>query len=318
MKENWKKLLGFGLRTSRVFSENAMNVYSGYCAFYILMSLIPLIFLAVSAINLLSADYLANFGELLAEIFPSVPQIQDLINNVLQNLRGSTNAILISVSAVSLLWSAASGVSAIQLGLNRICCANQSLIKRRAACLLYTFLFIVLIPLLIVFRVFRSSIEELVIRLDDLFHMPDVAARIVNVLENSGLVTFLMTVLIVLIAYTVLPSIRRSWRQQLPGAVFTGLLWGMFSKIFDFAIMRFWNSSFLYGSLASIFLLAMWMNIIMTILFAGASLNQALLETGYLSDEDGNATGMLKSGREVLCIYLFLAMLALASILTKL
>ena len=69
MKENWKKLLDFGLRTSRVFSENAMNVYSGYSAFYILMSLIPLIFLAVSAINLLSADYLSNFSELLAEIF---------------------------------------------------------------------------------------------------------------------------------------------------------------------------------------------------------------------------------------------------------
>lgn len=318
MKEHWKKLFALGLKTSRVFSENAMNVYSGYSAFYILMSLIPLIFLAVSAISLLSEDYLANFAELLAEIFPSVPQIQSLLNNILQNLRGSTNAVLISVSAVSLLWSAASGVSAIQLGLNRICGANQSLIKRRAACLLYTFLFIVLIPLLIVFRVFRSSIEELVIRLDDLFHMPDVAARIVNVLENSGLVTLLMTVLIILIAYTVLPSIRRSWRQQLPGALFTGLLWGMFSKIFDFAIMRFWNSSFLYGSLASIFLLAMWMNIIMTILFVGASLNQALLEMGYLSGADGKAAGMLKSGREVLCVYLFLAMLVLASILTKL
>ena len=47
MKENWKKLVDLGLRTSRVFTDNAMNVYSGYTAFYILMSLIPLFFLAV-------------------------------------------------------------------------------------------------------------------------------------------------------------------------------------------------------------------------------------------------------------------------------
>ena len=40
MKENWKKLVDLGLRTSRVFTDNAMNVYSGYSAFYILMSLI--------------------------------------------------------------------------------------------------------------------------------------------------------------------------------------------------------------------------------------------------------------------------------------
>ena len=322
MKENWKKLVDLGLRTSRVFTDNAMNVYSGYTAFYILMSLIPLFFLAVSAINLISEEYMGGFAEILATIFPSVPQVQSLLNNTIQNLRGSTNALVISVSALSLLWSAASGVSAIQLGLNRICGASQSLIKRRASSLLYTFVFIVLIPLLIliIFRVFRSSIEELVVRLDDLLHMPDVAARIVDVLENSGLITFAMTLLIILMAYTVLPSIRRNWRQHFPGALFTGLLWAMFSKIFDFAIMRFWKSSFLYGSLASIFLLAIWMNFIMTILFAGASLNQALLEMGYLpgTDADGNPEGMLKSGRELLCVYLFITMLALASLLTKL
>ena len=107
MKENWKKLVDLGLRTSRVFTDNAMNVYSGYTAFYILMSLIPLFFLAVSAINLISEEYMAGFAEILATIFPSVPQVQSLLNNTIQNLRGSTNALVISVSALSLLWSAA-------------------------------------------------------------------------------------------------------------------------------------------------------------------------------------------------------------------
>ena len=115
MKENWKKLVDLGLRTSRVFTDNAMNVYSGYTAFYILMSLIPLFFLAVSAINLISEEYMGGFAEILATIFPSVPQVQSLLNNTIQNLRGSTTALVISVSALSLLWSAASGVSAIQL-----------------------------------------------------------------------------------------------------------------------------------------------------------------------------------------------------------
>ena len=83
MKEDWKKLVDLGLRTSRVFTDNAMNVYSGYTAFYILMSLIPLFFLAVSAINLISEEYMGGFAEILATIFPSVPQVQSLLNNTL-------------------------------------------------------------------------------------------------------------------------------------------------------------------------------------------------------------------------------------------
>ena len=83
MKENWKKLVDLGLRTSRVFTDNAMNVYSGYTAFYMLMSLIPLFFLAVSAINLISEEYMAGFAEILATIFPSVPPVQSLLHNTI-------------------------------------------------------------------------------------------------------------------------------------------------------------------------------------------------------------------------------------------
>ena len=51
-----------------------------------------------------------------------------------------------------------------------------------------------------------------------------------------------------------------------------------------------------------------------------SNITSRLLEMGYLpgTDADGNPEGMLKSGRELLCVYLFIAMLALASFLTKL
>ena len=315
MKEKLKKFFIIADRTRGVFVDNAMNVYSGFAAFYLLLSLIPLIVLLVAAIGLISEDYLVSFSELMEEIFPSIPQVQSLLTGIMENIRG-ISALVISVSAVSLLWSATSGVSAIQLGLNRICSANQSMIKRRAACLLYTLVFIILIPILIVFRVLRSSVIELVKQLDEILQMPDIATKIVNVLENSGLLTFIAMFLIILLAYSVLPSRRRYWRYQIPGAVFTVLLWSLFSKIFDFFIIRFWSASFLYGSLAAIFLLALWMNYIMIILFLGASLNEALYEKGYWP-ETGGGYGKIKSGRRTLCVYLLFAMIGLACILSK-
>ena len=319
MKDRWKDLVLLAKRTQAVFVDNAMNVYSTFAAFYILLSLLPMNVLLVATVSRVSESYLSSFNEILAEIFPSVPQVQSLLNSLLQNIRGSAGAMLVSVSALSLLWSASTGVSAIQLGLNRICGAVQSVIKRRAACLLYTLVFILLIPILIVFRVMRSSIEVLVIRLDDILHMPDVAARIVNVFENSGLLTFVAMFGIILLAYTVLPSRVRYWKTHIPGAVFTVLLWAAFSKIFDFFIIRFWTSSWLYGSLAAIFLLALWMNSIMMILFLGASLNQALHEQGCWDGllDSAHISDKTRSSRSVLCVYLLFAMLLLACLLSR-
>ena len=320
VKDRWKDLLLVIKRTRYVFVDNAMNVYSTFAAFYILLSLLPMNVLLVAAVSMVSEEYLSSFNEILAAIFPSVPQVQSLVSGFLDNVRGNAGAMLVSVSALTLLWSASTGVSAIQLGLNRICGAIQSVIKRRAACLLYTLVFVLLIPVLIVFRVMRSSIEELVVRLDDVLHMPDVAARIVKIFENSNLITFLAMFGIILLAYTFLPSRGRYWKAQIPGAVFTVVLWAVFSKIFDFFIIRFWKASFLYGSLAAIFLLAMWMNSIMMILFLGASLNQALHEQGYWEGLFGSAvvSDKNRSSRNVLCVYLIFAMIVLACILTKL
>ena len=71
---------------------------------------------------------------------------------------------------------------------------------------------------------------------------------------------------------------RRRLRLQLPGAVFTTVLWLVFSAFFEIFITRFWKASSLYGSLAAIFLAAMWLKSITMILFYGAALNEALLE----------------------------------------
>ena len=316
MKDRLKSLFILGKRTSDVFNNNSMVVYSGNSTFYILLSLIPLSLLIVAAVgSLLPEEYLISFVEVISEIFPSIPQVQTMLSGVFANIRDNANAVLVGVSAFSLLWSAASGVNAIQLGLNRIGCVTQTFFRRRAASLLYTFLFIILIPVMIVFRVMRSSIEELVIRLGEVFQLSDVAARIVQVLESSGVLTLFATLIIILLVYSYLPSWRRSWKHQLPGAFFTTVLWGLFSKLFDFFIMNFWKASFLYGSLAAIFLLAMWMNIIMEILFLGASLNQALYEQRVLGGPgNGNPEAVNDSRREI-CILLAILMIGLACIL---
>ena len=97
-------------------------------------------------------------------------------------------------------------------------------------------------------------------------------------MEYSGLITVAAMVLVILLTYTFLQGGRRRLRLQLPGAVFTTVLWLAFSAFFEIFITRFWKASSLYGSLAAIFLAAMWLKSITMILFYGAALNEALLE----------------------------------------
>nr|MCR5843184.1 YihY/virulence factor BrkB family protein [Oscillospiraceae bacterium] len=108
-------------------------------------------------------------------------------------------------------------------------------------------------------------------------NIPDIAGRLIDFMEYSGLITVAAMTVIILLTYTYLQGVRRKMRFQLPGTLFSVLLWLAFSSLFELFIKRFWQASSLYGSLASVFLAAMWLKSIVMILFYGAALNEALI-----------------------------------------
>lgn len=283
-----KRFFKLGLATYRVFNQNEMNVFSGYATLYLLMALVPLFTLVVGAINLLPEEYLKSFFDLFISLFPNIPQIQDLANDLLSRVNPQAGTIVISISLLTMLWSASNGVSALQLGLMKISGTEQSVIRRRFSALIYTVLFVVLIPMLLIFRVLRGSLIDIAFMLAEFLQMPNIAEKVVSVLEESGLITAGAMAFVVVLTYTYLEGHAHSLKHQLPGAVFTTVLWMLFSALFEWFITEFWSASSLYGSLASIFLTAMWLKTIITILFLGASFNEArfLLSKSRITSSD--------------------------------
>ena len=270
-----KRILKVGLATYSVFSKNEMSVFSGYATLYLLMSLAPLFTLIVGTVYLLPEEYLKSFAELIINLFPNIPQIQDLVNELLAHIDPQTGTIVISLSLVTMLWSSSNAVNALQLGLMRISGTEKPAIRRRISALLYTGLFVILIPALLIFRVLRGSLENFVLRIADVLQMPEFAEAVVTILEDSGLITLAAMAFVVVLTYTFLQGHKRSLMRQLPGAVFTTVFWVLFSALFEWFISKFWTASSLYGSLASVFLTALWMKVIINILFIGACLNEA-------------------------------------------
>jgi len=260
----------------RIYSKNEMSVYAGYTTLYILMAMVPLLTLLIGVVNLLPDVSLQHVEEALQQLLPSIPQVRGMVHVLITNVNRKAGSLAISVSLLVSLWSASNGVNALQMGLHKISGRTGSFLRDRAAAMLYTLLFLLLIPALFIFRVLRGSIEELIVFVNRWLNIPDIAGRLISFVEYSGLITAVVMVLVILLAYTFLQGQRRKLRFQLPGALFTTVLWLAFSRLFELFIQRFWQASSLYGSFASIFLAAMWLKTIMMILFYGAALNEAL------------------------------------------
>lgn len=262
--------------TQRIYMDNEMSVYAGYTTLYILMAMVPLLTLLIGVVNLLPDMSLQHFESAVQELLPNIPELRNMLHSIITNVNRKAGTLAISVSLIASLWSASNGVSAIQLALRKISGRGGSFFRRRAAALLYTLIFIALIPALFVFRVLRGSIEQLIVLINHALNIPDIASRLVDFIEYSGVITAFVMAVVILLAYSYLPGDHRKPRTQLPGTLFATVLWLAFSAVFEIFIERFWQASALYGPLASVFLAAMWLKTIMMILFYGAALNEAI------------------------------------------
>lgn len=262
--------------TQRIYMDNEMSVYAGYTTLYILMAMVPLLTLLIGVVNLLPDMSLQHFESAVQDLLPNIPELRNMLHSIITNVNRKAGTLAISVSLIASLWSASNGVSAIQLALRKISGRGGSFFRRRAAALLYTLIFIALIPALFIFRVLRGSIEQLIVLINHALNIPDIASRLVDFIEYSGVVTAFVMAVVILLAYSYLPGDHRKPRTQLPGTLFATVLWLAFSAVFEIFIERFWQASALYGPLASVFLAAMWLKTIMMILFYGAALNEAI------------------------------------------
>ncbi len=271
-----KKIIALVKKVLKISSDHDLAVYAGYSTLYILTAAIPLLMVIVAAVYLMPGFSVDDFQAFLFQFIPEVPEIQNLLANIIRNLSSQTSSFVASVSAVTSIWSASAGISAIQKGLDKLYGTSSKGLMAKVKALLYTVLFTFQILAMLVFQVLGSSIKGILRSLSSSFVILKGIEKFASVINASSIIVGLITVVVILLTYTYLPGGKRTLKEELPGAVFTAVIWVIFSIIFSVFIPRFWKASSLYGSLASIFLMTMWLRIMITILFYGACLNEGL------------------------------------------
>lgn len=276
-KRLFRQIIRFIKRTM----DDNLGLYAAQASFFIIFSVTPFIMLLITLLKYIIP---VDAGQILTEVYRHIPvRIAEFISDMLMDVFDSSVGIL-SVSAVSTLWLASKGIMALYLGLNNVFKPEKlpNYFYARLVSIMYTLIFILALLLTIIVFGFGGYIRQF-LEGRAWFIMPVLD----RVLEFKVLLFMAALTLIFASFYKFLPKRNNSFRRQLPGAAMAAVGWLIFSYIYSIYMNEFSTYSYVYGSLAAIIFLMLWLYVCMNIFLYGAEFNM-LLEEGFFVEKGDN------------------------------
>lgn len=272
-----KKIFIFLQNFSAAFNSRYISDFAASTAFFLFLSLIPLLALlfAILPYTPISEEMLLGFA---ARVAPD--SIDELVIGFINEIYESSAGV-ITTSVVITLWSAGKAMQALIRGLNYIndIEENRNYLVLRALACLYTMALLIAMVVMMGILMFGRVIVNFVLR-----HVPQLESfRGTIILARYPIAVVILIILFVAI-YCVVPSRKQKFGAQLPGAVFSGIAWSIASWIFSIYINNFDGFS-TYGSLATVIIVMFYMYMMMYIILVGAYLNKWLGRSHGGNDE---------------------------------
>ncbi len=276
MKQKISRWLPIAATVLRRYLALDMTVYAGSATLFLLTASFPLLMWVLVLVNLLPGISVEGVAELLADFLPQIPEVQTSIAQLLQNLSGQSAQFVASLAVLTTIVSASGGVSALQVGLQRLTPGSRRTFLNRLLAIGYTFVFELLLLVMLALQGMKSLFERFADTLPFFRHYAAIVHHLQRVASIGQFVTIPLLFGLILLIYTYVPGGRRTLRSQLPGAIFATAGWLIFSRVFSFYIVHFWRLSYIYGSLTAVILVILWLYVIINLLFLGAGLNAEL------------------------------------------
>ena len=96
------------------------------------------------------------------------------------------------------------------------------------------------------------------------------------VIEIRTITTICFLIVVSVVLYEFLPNKRGKLKNQLPGAIFTAFGWTLASFLISIYMDIFKGFSNMYGSLATIVLIMLWLYFCMYIMLLGGEINDLI------------------------------------------
>lgn len=239
-------------------------VYAAHAGYFMILALFPMLVLLMSLLRYtgIAVDTLTD---LLRGVIPQalMPAAKRLILSTYQG----TSGMVISISAVTALWSASRGIYGLQKGLNAIYHVEESrgYLATRGLSAVYTLLFLLVLLLTLVLSVFGNSLLEA---------FP--AGFLAGVVDLRFFLLLIVQTALFTAMFMALPNRHNRFFDSLPGALLSSIGWLVFSDLYSIYVENFAGLANIYGSVYAVALSMLWLYCCISILFYGGALNQFL------------------------------------------
>lgn len=247
--------------------KDSISAYSAQAAFFIMLSFFPFIIIVISLTQYMPF----NANDVTQLILSLVPQeLQTYINTILDDIYGRSSGAVLSLSIITVIWSASRGFLSLTNCFNKVYEIKESrnyfIIRGISA--IYTLAMALLLIITLTLFVFGNKIFYLIIKY---FPVLGNTVHTVKSLKNFvGVIIFFMFFVLI---YIILPNRKIRIIDVMPGAVFSTVGWLALSFAFSIYIDYFTSFSYMYGSLASIVVSLLWLYFSMYIVFLGCEIN---------------------------------------------
>lgn len=260
------KLMGY----SRELAAMKIATHASHACYFIVLAVFPALTLVLGLLRYTSLEA-ADLMDLVDGLLPDAlePYAWRLISGAFEN----TSKAVVSLSALTALWSASRGVYGLLQGLNGVYGVEEDRgwLRTRCMSVVYTFLFILVLLLTLVLHVFGNTIVELIRASSN-----PVFLKWMDLIDMRFFVLVAAQTLVFCAMFMFLPNHGNGFRESLPGALFGSLGWMTFSFLFSIYVENFSNYTNIYGSVYAVALAMLWLYMCVSIVFYGGALNRFL------------------------------------------
>lgn len=260
------KIKSYIKRLYNIIIKPEMKVLPGALAFFLFLSLVPILTLVVY-IGLILSVGTDSVLSLVNQIFPA--DVSSFLMPYVSNAGIDANTILFMIIGFLV---ASNGSHMLIVSSNTLYnIPHSSYLKRRIKALFMTMLLISLLIFTIVFLAFGSKILTFLTNLNILSNI-SYELHLILSLFKWPMALFIIYI-IVKILYTWAPDKRIPSKYTNRGSVFTTISWLIVTIIYSIYINNFPTYNVFYGSLSNIAVIMIWVYVLSLLLVIGMAIN---------------------------------------------
>ena len=260
----------------RVLKKNNgdnISAMAGQSAFFVILSVVPLIMFVLSLISLL----LGNSEEITLKVPEGASALRVVITEFLISLVNNSRksgAIPAIITIIVALWTAGKGMYIVTDGISRIYRLRQKYtwLLRRVFAMVYTVVLLLMFILSGALIFFNTYVETFI---GDAIRFLPHSTRILYGMRYIRYTVIQVLFLTLALKLFLMRKVRdkrfTKFRVLLPGMIFTAISWGLLSWGVNFYTAHFTSS--IYGSMGAIIILMIELYFMMYLLLCGVQIN---------------------------------------------